>query len=441
MSDKTIHLDDVDVTPFLKKVTIFSSGGPFLDGFVLAVIGVAMPLIQRDLELTTQWSAALGVAALVGIFLGTSIGGFVTDLVGRKKMFIIDVIAIGVCSVGCALATGPLQLFIWRFLVGIAIGADYPIATSLVAEFTPRRYRAMSMGFIALVWYLGANVAYLVGYFLLDTPNGWRWMLASSIVACAIILAGRWNIPESPRWLSRKGRVEEARVIVHNLFGADVELEGEEPVQTKYSKLFKPVYLKRVIFIGTIWLCQAIPMFAIYTFGPSIISAFGLDGRQAILGEVVIGTFFLIGCIPAMYLAESLGRRPLLIGCFVAMTLSLGVLGVVDPQHVAIVVVCFAIYALFSGGPGNLQWLYPNELFPTDVRASALGLAMALSRIGTVIALYVLPGFMEAYGTKSTMMAGALISLLGLVVSVFMAPETTGLPLSVTSSAEFTGRK
>ena len=441
MSDKTLHLDDVDVTPFLKKVTIFSSGGPFLDGFVLAVIGVAMPLIQRDLELTTQWSAALGVAALVGIFLGTSIGGFVTDLVGRKKMFIIDVIAIGVCSVGCALATGPLQLFIWRFLVGIAIGADYPIATSLVAEFTPRRYRAMSMGFIALVWYLGANVAYLVGYFLLDTPNGWRWMLASSIVACAIILAGRWNIPESPRWLSRKGRVEEARVIVHNLFGADVELEGEEPVQTKYSKLFKPVYLKRVIFIGTIWLCQAIPMFAIYTFGPSIISAFGLDGRQAILGEVVIGTFFLIGCIPAMYLAESLGRRPLLIGCFVAMTLSLGVLGVVDPQHVAIVVVCFAIYALFSGGPGNLQWLYPNELFPTDVRASALGLAMALSRIGTVIALYVLPGFMEAYGTKSTMMAGALISLLGLVVSVFMAPETKGLPLSVTSSAEFTGRK
>lgn len=434
MSTQRVMLDDVGMTPFLKRVTLFSSGGPFLDGYVLAIIGVALTQLAPELHLTTAWTGAIGAAALVGIFVGTSVGGYVTDLIGRKKMFVIDVIGIGLISLGTTLVQTPLLLVVMRLLIGVAIGADYPIATSLVAEFTPARYRAISMGFIAAMWYVGANAAYAVGYFLLDVDGGWRWMLGSVVVPCLIILVGRWGVPESPRWLNRRGRVEEARSIVRDLFGQQVTLEEEAPAKTRYSTLFQRGYLAKVVFVGTIWLCQAVPMFAIYTFGPDIMAAFHLDaGRVAILGEVVIGTFFMVGCIPAMFWANSIGRRKLVIGSFALMTLALAVLGAAPAAPIAVVVVCFATYAFFSGGPGNLQWLYPNELFPTEIRASAVGAAMGFSRIGTVISTFVLPDFLATYGTRATIIAGTVISMLGLAVSIAMAPETKGLTLSQSS--------
>ncbi|NTW39123.1 MAG: MFS transporter, partial [Cellulomonadaceae bacterium] len=184
MAAEKVLLDDVAMTPFLKRVTLFSSGGPFLDGYVLAIIGVAIDqLVRQDaLALDEGWISAISAAALVGLFLGTSVGGYVTDRIGRKRMFMIDVIAIAVISVLTAFVSTPLMLVVMRFGIGVVIGADYPIATSMVAEFTPRRYRAISMGFIAAVWYVGANTAYLVGFFLADVQGGWRWMLGSAVV-------------------------------------------------------------------------------------------------------------------------------------------------------------------------------------------------------------------------------------------------------------------
>ncbi|RYV51337.1 MFS transporter [Pengzhenrongella frigida] len=424
------------MTPFLKKVTLFSSGGPFLDGYVLAIIGVAIDQMVRNDELALDggWISAISAAALVGLFLGTSIGGYITDRIGRKRMFLIDVVAILLLSLGTAFVTTPLMLVVMRFGIGLVIGADYPIATSMVAEFTPRRYRAISMGFIAAIWYVGANAAYIVGYLLADVDGGWRWMLGSAVVPCLVILIGRWGIPESPRWLASKNRIAEAEAILRQMFGAHVELEPGPSTKTRYRALFEPRNLSKVVFVGTIWLCQAVPMFAIYTFGPRIMAAFGLsEGRLSVLGEVLIGTFFMIGCIPAMFWANSMGRRRLLIGSFAIMTLALAVLGALPVAGTWVVIVCFAVYAFFSGGPGNLQWLYPNELFPTDIRASAVGAAMALSRIGTVVAMYVLPGFLSTHGTRATMVAGAVISAVGLLVAIPLAPETRGLTLGESS--------
>lgn len=430
-------LDDFEFTPFLKKMTLFASGGPFLDGYVLVIIGVALAQLGPLLKLDAHWSALVGAAALAGIFIGTALFGYITDLVGRQLMFTVDIIAIAIISIGTMFISSPIQLVVMRFLIGIVIGADYPIATSLVAEFTPRKYRALSIGFIAAVWYLGATAADIVGYYLSDVEGGWRWMLGSAFIPCVILLIGRWGTPESPRWLAHKGRMEEARAVVQKLFGADVELEPEEVKETRYSKIFEKGYFRRMMFVGTIWACQVVPMFGLYTFGPQIMSAFGLGaGKQAILGDIIISMFFLIGCIPAMYWLNSIGRRPLLIGSFTIMSIALAVLGLFPNSNIWIVVAAFGIYAFFSGGPGILQWLYPNELFPTEIRASAVGAAMAISRIGTVFATYTLPIYMGAHGIGPTMMVGTAISVLGLVVSIAMAPETKGLTLAESSSVD-----
>ncbi|WP_460997827.1 MFS transporter [Trueperella pyogenes] len=431
MKDETTSLDEIGMSPFLIRLTVFSAGGPFLEGYVHAIIGVALLKMVPELGINDTWKGMIGVAALVGLFFGAIFGGYLTDLIGRKRMFIIDVMSIAVLSVLCMFVSGPLMVVLLRFLIGFAVGADYPIATSIIAEFTPKRYRAITMGFLAAVWYLGANVSYLVGYFLLDAGNGWRWMLGSSVIPCLVILLGRWSIPESPRWLMSKGRHEEAAQIVRDTFGKNVVIEDEVVERTEYSAIFRRPYFKRMLFVGIIWLCQAIPMFAVYTYGPDIIATFGLgEGRAALIGELVIGTFFMLGTVPAMFLAEYWGRRPLCIWSFVVMTGALAILGVVPATSMVFVMLIFAIYALASGGPGNLQWLYPNEIFPTSIRASAMGAAMAFSRIATVISMFVLPSFLSTYGNGPVMIAGAVISAIGLLTAIAWAPETRGLTLT-----------
>ncbi len=147
----------------------------------------------------------------------------------------------------------------------------------------------------------------------------------------------------------------------------------------------------------------------------------------------------MLGCIPAMFWLNSIGRRPLLIGSFAMMTIALALLGLVSNLGIILVVVAFAVYAFFSGGPGILQWLYPNELFPTDIRASAVGVIMSLSRIGTIVSTWALPIFITRYGINNVMLIGALISLVGLGVSVMFAPETCGLTLTQTGNMTLRG--
>ncbi|WP_196595188.1 MFS transporter [Pectinatus frisingensis] len=430
-------LDDFELTPYLKKMILFSSGGPFIDGYVLVIIGIALTQIAPYMNMDAYQMALAGVAALAGTLFGAAIFGYLTDLIGRKFMFTFDIVAIAVISILCMFIDTAIQLIVLRFFIGIVIGADYPIATSLIVEFTPRSHRASAMGFITAAWFVGAVCADIAGYFLLETAEGWRYMLGSAVIPCIVLILGRWNTPESPRWLLSKNRIDEARTVVTNYFGADFILEPEIHEKIMYYELFKNKYFKKVIFIGVMWACQIAPMFILYTFGPQIIGAFGFDEEKSVVfGDIVISFFFLVGTILAMCCLDSIGRRPMIIGSYVGMTVSLGVLSVVQKSNIWIIVGAFACYAFFSGAPGILEWLYPNELFPTNIRASAVGVTMAFSRVGAIVSSYVLPIILTTHGIRVTMLAGTLITILGLSICITMAPETKDLKLSESCTAE-----
>ncbi len=429
-----VSADDMEMTPFLRKIVFFSSGGAFLDGYVLSLIGVALSLMIPHLALTPEWSAAIGAAALAGIFFGAIIGGYLTDVIGRRIMFIIDIVVIAILSVFGALASDALQVFLSRFLMGVFIGVDYPIATSLIAEFAPKKHRAVSMGIVSLSWYVGATAAAFVGYFLYPIEGGWQWMLSSAIIPCVILLIGRHDIPESPRWLHKKGRVDEAAAVVERVYGPGVVMELPEEPAAPMSVVFKGGYGKRVLFLGMFILCQVVPMYAIYTFGPEIMAAFGMEvGRDAILGEAIVSCFFIAGNIPAMFWLNSVGRRRMTLLGFTGMLVGLLALAIWPDAPIQFVIAGFGVYAFASGAPGILQWLYPNEMFPTEVRATAVGLAIAFSRIGVVISTYGQPLFMAQYGVGATMAVGAGLVGLALVWSFFAAPETRGMTLEESS--------
>ena len=203
------NFDDLKFSSIHRRILLWGSGGPFLDGYVLVMIGVALEQLTPALKLDADWIGLLGAGTLAGLFVGTSLFGYISDKVGRRKMFLIDIIAIGVISVATMFVSSPVELLVMRVLIGIVIGADYPIATSMITEFSSTRQRAFSISFIAAMWYVGATCADLVGYWLYDVEGGWRWMLGSAAIPCLLILIGRFELPESPRWLLRKGRVKE----------------------------------------------------------------------------------------------------------------------------------------------------------------------------------------------------------------------------------------
>ena len=425
-------IDDVEMSSFLKKIVVFSAGGSFLDGYALSIIGVALVQLGPALGLTSRDQALVGAASLAGIFVGSILAGRLTDGLGRRTMFILDVCAIGLTSLASVFVATPWQLVALRLLLGFFVGADYPIATSLITEFVPRRSRATGMGVVSVAWYVGATVAAFVGFALVDVSDGWRWMLGSAVLPCVVLLVGRHDIPESPRWLARRGRLDAARETVRRVYGEDVELDDEQPVTTRFAAVFRAGYLRRVVYLGVLILCQVVPMYAMYTFGPQILASFGLGSdRMSILGEALISVFFIVGSIPAMFWLNSLGRRPLLIGSLALMAVGLLIPGVAPA---AVVVVAFGIYAFFSGGPGILQWLYPNELFPTEIRATAVGVAIAISRIGVVVSTYGLPLFLARFGVGPTMLVGAALLLVALGWSVVDAPETRHLTLTQASA-------
>ena len=428
-------IDDVEMSPFLRKIVLFSSGGSFLDGYALSIIGVALVQLGPALGLTATDQAMIGAASLAGIFVGSILAGRLTDGLGRRTMFILDVTAIGATSLASVFVASPWQLIVLRLLLGFFVGADYPIATSLITEFVPRRARATGMGVVSIAWYVGATAAAFVGFALVDVASGWRWMLGSAALPCVFLLVGRRDIPESPRWLARRGRIEAARATVHRVYGEDVELDDEQPVTTRFAAVFRAGYARRVVYLGVLILCQVVPMYAMYTFGPQILEAFGLGSdRMSILGEALISVFFIVGSIPAMFWLNSLGRRPLLIGSLALMAVGLLIPGGAPAAPAVVVVVAFGIYAFFSGGPGILQWLYPNELFPTEVRATAVGVAIAISRIGVVVSTYGLPLFLAAFGVGPTMLVGAALLVVALVWSIVDAPETRHLTLTEASA-------
>jgi MFS transporter, putative metabolite transport protein len=152
-------------------------------------------------------------------------------------------------------------------------------------------------------------------------------------------------------------------------------------------------------------------------------------GGMANYGSAFITVMFLVGCIVGLFLVDRIGRRPLIIHSFVWGGVALLLLGIFPDANAWIVLALFAGYAVVIGGTQILQWIYPNELFPTEIRGSAVGLASSLSRIGAAIGTYLVPVSLAHLGTGGTMIVGAVVTFTGAVVSVMWAPETRGLTL------------
>ncbi|WP_068269686.1 MFS transporter [Aldersonia kunmingensis] len=431
----TTHpLDDAPLGAFHKRLALGASGGLFLDGYVLSIIGAALVQLDDQWHLSASEQGLIGASTLVGILIGALVGGSLIDRYGRRTLFRLDLIAVVACSVTLFFAPNVWWVIALRLLIGTAIGADYPTAGSMLSEFAPRKYRGPLFGFFVTMWFVGAATAYIVGEALSRTgESGWRWMLASAAVPATLVVLARLGMPESPRWLAGKRRFDEANVALQKVLGTGVsvaDLNDEVHGKVDLRSLLRSGYGKRIAFVTIFWTCAIIPLFAMYAFAPSILGEMGFEGDVARLGSAVITLLLLVGCVIAAFLVNRMGRRPLLIHSFLWSGIALGLIGTFSGAPTFAVMGLFAAYALLIGGTQIMQQVYPNELFPTEIRGVAVGLASSLSRIGAAFGTFLVPWSLVSLGAATTMLIAAAITLAGATVSLRWAPETRGLTLA-----------
>ena len=434
----TSLIDDGPLTAFHKRLTLFSAGGPFLDGYALTIIGIALVSMKPQLGLNSLDVGLIGAAALVGIFVGGVVFGYVTDKVGRRVMYVADLVGLVAVSIASAFVAEVWQLVALRFVLGVAIGADYPIASSLLAEFIPSRYRGRLLGSLFVVWAGGAAAAAAIGWALSTLgPDAWRYMLASPAVFGLITLLLRAGTPESPRWLISKGRLEEAQQVCQRVWGPSAEISQipDEPTPTRYSSVFRGIYLRRVVFVGVFFTAHVIPLFAVYTFWPDIITEIGIGHHNIYLAELLISILFLVGGVPGLLLVDKIGRKPLLVYTFAIISTAFAFMAINPSAPAVLLFAALAAYAITSGACNFIEIIYPNELFPTAVRATATGTVVAISRVGSAVSTFVLPMVLMGSGLAGVMWLLAGVNVAGLMITLLLGEETRGRALSDTSAA------
>jgi putative MFS transporter len=421
---------------FLTKLTLLISGGMFIDGFILGGIGVVMPAITEDLRLSLAWQGLIGASALIGIFIGGPLGGYLADRIGRRPMFTIDLMVFLVGSVAQFFVGDAWQLFAVRLLMGMAIGADYAIGWPLLAEFSPARVRGKLLSVQEAAWYVGFLVAYALGWALtVSELADWNVILGLSTVPTLIVLLLRLGTPESPRWLISQGRTDEAVAIAAQYMEEEEQRDlHRPPTEGKhgFARLFSRDYLKATVFVSVYWVCNTTPYFAIGTFAPSVLEHLGIE--DGLTGGLALNLLACLGAFATVVLIERMGRRALSIGPLYIGAVALAVVGFAPETAPAVMVAALLVFYFVSAISSTLTGIFPAEVFPTEIRGTGVGFATAMSRVGAAVATFLFPAAIETFGTAYTLLIGAAICLFGGVITQWLAPETTGRLLSETAA-------
>src|SRR5690625_2814914 len=215
MTTRTERLDGLPFTRKHRRLLLGSSVGWALDAMDVGLISFVMAALAVHWSLTPTELSWIGSIGFVGMAVGAALGGLLADKIGRRQVFAATLLVYGIATGAAALSTGIAMLIVLRFIVGLGLGAELPVASTLVSEFAPRSIRGRVVVILEGFWAVGWIMAEVIGYFVVPlSDDGWRWALAIGLVPAAYALVIRFGLPESVRYLESKGRHAEAERVV-----------------------------------------------------------------------------------------------------------------------------------------------------------------------------------------------------------------------------------
>jgi putative MFS transporter len=419
-------LDERPLSPRQRYAAILVACGEFIDGYDLIVMGAALILLRPQFNLSPQQTGALGASAFLGAMVGLLVFGDLSDRVGRRAIFVANLVFFVVCSIASAFVQSVPQLFIARFLVGVGVGMDIPTSAAYLAEIAPRRHRGIIAGsLLNLTWILGAMVSNLIALPLLAWAgnDAWRWMFGLAALPAVLVLLGRQALPESPRWLAARGRTEEAQRALRS-FGIDADVATLSRLSTQrgsYVQLFRPPYRARALLVALIFFlnCVAGPLSTIAA--PFVLRTVGaLSNQTTLLFSTLVWVTSLAGVLVGLTLIDRIGRRRLLYIAVLPEACAALFMAVAGPGNPPLLVGGFFAFSFFSWlGPAVLTWVWSSELFPTRLRGRSQGFCNGACRLAISINIFLIPVGVATVGfTASIVILSIPLFALALLVSL-----------------------
>jgi putative MFS transporter len=431
-------MDSAPMNRFHKRVTFLSGMGVFLEGYDFTNIASALVFIVPYFQLTPGQTAILAVSTHVGTILGALSIGYLADRFGRKFMYLTDIILYAFFALTSAVSNDFWLLVVARVGLGYAIGADQALSFTIIAEFAPKQVRGKLNASTWIMWTVASASTYILSYLLnpILHQETWRVIFALALIPSLIVLIGRRKLPESPRWLIQRGRIEEAKAAIAEATGTDVEID----------KLVKPASEKKVslgalfstreqsyrtLYILFMWFCVTFNTYGVSYFTPYIFKSLGFTAELSLLGGMIVSLFSVAGAVTMFLLVEKIGRKALAVAGFGLLSLvDFGIVLVSKDIVFPVLLTLFSLFQFFVWiGPAGLVGVVAPEVFPTHIRSFGTGVAAAAGRLGSIVGILLFPLLLNRFGLQVTMAVFCLDAVIATIAMIVFGTETKGKTL------------
>ena len=439
---------------YLVGVCLVAALGGLLFGYDTGVINGSLQFVQLKFELSPAMKGFAASSALIACIFGAGFAGTLSDSLGRKKVLIVSAILFLISAIGTSLPQTLFQFILFRFIGGLGVGAASMTSPMYIAEISPARIRGRMVSLNQFAIVLGMLLVYFVNYFIAkhgdrawNTQTGWRWMFGSESLPAMLFMFLMLLVPESPRWLTKKGRKDKALAILTRVDGTEYargEMASIEEMISHESgsllQLFHPG-MKLVLVIGVVLavLQQITGINVFLYFGSDIFGKLGGETIDAaLLQQVIVGATNLLFTIIAIWMVDKLGRKPLMIIGSAGMGISLfamGMAGVYQAKGLWLLFFVLGYIACFALSVGPVVWVILSEIFPTKIRGRAMGIATICLWVANTVVSQTFPMMDESKFLIDVFHHGFPFFIYGtmcIVLIVFMlrfVPETKGKSL------------
>ncbi|MBV8717430.1 MAG: MFS transporter [Chloroflexi bacterium] len=424
------ELDEAGVTPFHLKVLLVSGMGFFTDAYDLFIISVVIKILKDQWSLSATDTAVVDSVATLASAIGAIVFGRVADMLGRRRIYGLEVLVLAAGAIACALAPSLWWLVAFRFLLGIGIGGDYPVSATIMSEYSGKRNRGLLVSLVFAMQAAGLIVGPLLAVAFLSTnvPHEivWRTLLGLGAVPALAVFYFRRQIDETPRYKLANNN--------HNTASGPPAIQPQTALDGFVVLLRNRRLLTWLVGAAGTWLLLD------YAYYGNTVSSQLLLGTIDPQKDVRVDTLiqlgiFVVAAAPgyvlAAWLLDRLGRRNIQIAGFIGMSVCYAAIALVPGVATAIVpfVVLFGSSYFFTEfGPNTTTFVYPSEIFPVRVRTTAHGIAASSGKIGAFIGTFALPIVLDRAGVALAELSVAVVCVAGALLTLVL-PEPKGQTL------------
>ncbi|OOR24589.1 MFS transporter [Bacillus cereus] len=384
-----------------RKLLGIAGLGWLFDAMDVGMLSFVMVALQKDWGLTSQEMGWIGSINSIGMAVGALIFGILSDKIGRKSVFIITLLLFSIGSGLTALTTTLSVFLVLRFLIGMGLGGELPVASTLVSESVEAHERGKIVVLLESFWAGGWLIAALISYFVIP-KYGWEVAMVLSAVPALYALYLRWNLPDSPRFQ----KVEKRPSVIENI-----------------KSVWSGEYRKATIMLWILWFCVVFSYYGIFLWLPSVMVLKGFSLIKSFQYVLIMTLAQLPGYFTAAWFIERLGRKFVLVTYLIGTACSAYLFGVAD--SLTVLIVAGMLLSFFNLGAWGALYAYTPEQYPTTIRGTGAGMAAAFGRIGGILGPLLVGYLVASQASLSlifTIFCGSI--LIGALAVIILGQET-----------------